>query len=119
MSRDSKNWCGAIEGRPPQFLHRLNSAVSPSMVSFIAVGTPMSENGAADLSGVLSAAEEIAKEVSRLPYHRDQEHRAGRHQRSVREIVERKVNHRIDVCSVPEFLKEGSAIEDFMRPTAW
>jgi len=34
----------------------------------------------------------------------------------VRELVERTGAHRIDVCSVPEFLKEGSAIEDFMRP---
>jgi len=98
------------------FTTDLASAISQSMVSFIAVGTPMSANGAADLSGVLSAAEAIARAAS--GYHiiavkstvpvgtNDQ----------VREIVGRAVRHRIDVCSVPEFLKEGSAIEDFMRP---
>jgi UDPglucose 6-dehydrogenase len=98
------------------FTTDLTSAISQSMVSFIAVGTPMSANGAADLSGVLSAAEAIARAAtgyhiiavkSTVP--------VGTNDR-VREIVERAVSHRIDVCSVPEFLKEGSAIEDFMRP---
>jgi UDPglucose 6-dehydrogenase len=98
------------------FTTDLTSAISQSMVSFIAVGTPMSASGAADLSGVLSAAEAIARAAtgyhiiavkSTVP--------VGTNDR-VREIVERAVSHRIDVCSVPEFLKEGSAIEDFMRP---
>jgi UDPglucose 6-dehydrogenase len=91
-------------------------AVAQSMVSFIAVGTPMGSDGAADLSGVLKAAEEIARAVtgyhvlcvkSTVP--------VGTNDR-VREIVARLARHKIDVCSVPEFLKEGSAIEDFMRP---
>src|SRR6202167_1735971 len=98
------------------FTTDLVSAISQSMVSFIAVGTPMGANGAADLSGVLKAAEAIARAVtgyhiiaikSTVP--------VGTNDK-VREIVERAVKHRIDVCSVPEFLKEGSAIEDFMRP---
>ncbi len=98
------------------FTTDLISAISQSMVSFIAVGTPMGANGAADLSGVLKAAEAIARAVtgyhiiaikSTVP--------VGTNDK-VREIVERTVSHRIDVCSVPEFLKEGSAIEDFMRP---
>src|SRR5580704_2563590 len=98
------------------FTTDLISAISQSMVSFIAVGTPMGTNGAADLSGVLKAAEAIARAVtgyhiiaikSTVP--------VGTNDK-VREIVERTVSHRIDVCSVPEFLKEGSAIEDFMRP---
>ena len=98
------------------FTTDLSAAISQSMVSFVAVGTPMNANGSADLSGVLGAAEEIARAA--IGYHiiavkstvpvgtNDQ----------VRDLVERTVNHRIDVCSVPEFLKEGSAIEDFMRP---
>jgi UDPglucose 6-dehydrogenase len=98
------------------FTTDLLSAISQSMVSFIAVGTPMSETGAADLSGVLSAAEAIARAAtgyhiiaikSTVP--------VGTNDK-VREIVDRTSSHRIDVCSVPEFLKEGSAIEDFMRP---
>jgi UDPglucose 6-dehydrogenase len=98
------------------FTTDLPDAISQSMVSFIAVGTPKNANGAADLSGVLGAAEEIAKAAngyhiiaikSTVP--------VGTNDR-VCELVERTVSHRIDVCSVPEFLKEGSAIEDFMRP---
>ncbi len=103
------------EGRL-SFSTELRGAINASMVSFIAVGTPMSKSGAADLSGVMRAAEEIAGAVagyhiiaikSTVP--------VGTNDR-VREIVSRVAAHRIDVCSVPEFLKEGSAIEDFMRP---
>jgi UDPglucose 6-dehydrogenase len=103
------------EGRL-SFTTDLQSAVPSAMVSFIAVGTPMSKSGAADLTGVLTAAEEIAKAVagyhiiaikSTVP--------VGTNDR-VRNIVSKSAHHRVDVCSVPEFLKEGSAIEDFMRP---
>src|SRR5579885_944712 len=103
------------EGRL-SFSTELRGAVGASMVSFIAVGTPMSKSGAADLSGVMRAAEEIAKAVagyhiiaikSTVP--------VGTNDR-VREVVSRVARHRVDVCSCPEFLKEGSAIEDFMRP---
>jgi UDPglucose 6-dehydrogenase len=91
-------------------------AIGNSMISFIAVGTPMSKDGAADLSGVMKAAETIARAVtgyhiicvkSTVP--------VGTNDK-VRELVARLSKHKIDVCSVPEFLKEGSAIEDFMRP---
>ncbi len=91
-------------------------AVAQSMVTYIAVGTPMSASGAADLTAIFKAAEDIAKAVtgyhiiavkSTVP--------VGTNDR-IREIVDRLAKHRTDVCSVPEFLKEGSAIEDFMRP---
>ncbi len=103
------------EGRL-QFTLSSAEAIAQSIVSFIAVGTPMSKNGAADLSGVFKAAEEIAKSVtgyhvivvkSTVP--------VGTNDR-IREIVGRHAKHQVDVCSVPEFLKEGSAVEDFMRP---
>jgi UDPglucose 6-dehydrogenase len=105
-----------IKERRLSFTTDLAGAISQSMVSFIAVGTPMSPSGAADLSGVLSAAEAIARAAegyhiiavkSTVPVGTNDQ---------LRELVERAVPHRIDVCSVPEFLKEGSAIEDFMRP---
>src|SRR6202011_3750697 len=67
-------------------------------------------------SGVLSAAESIARVA--IGYHIiaiKSTVPVGTSDR-VRKAVEPIANHRIDVCSVPEFLKEGSAIEDFMRP---
>ncbi|MGH7907102.1 MAG: UDP-glucose dehydrogenase family protein [Candidatus Binataceae bacterium] len=102
------------EGRL-RFTTYLASAVSQSLVTFIAVGTPMSKNGAADLSGVLGAAEEIMKAA------------AGYHIIAVKSTVPVGTNDRLtalaerlgsrtDLCSCPEFLKEGSAVEDFMRP---
>jgi UDPglucose 6-dehydrogenase len=103
------------EGRL-HFTTDIAEAVAQSMVSYIAVGTPMSASGAADLTAIYKAAEDIATSVtgyhiiavkSTVP--------VGTNDR-VREIVNRVAKHRTDVCSVPEFLKEGSAIEDFMRP---
>ena len=67
------------EGRL-SFTTELAPAVQHSMVSFIAVGTPMSASGAADLTGVLKAAEGGRKGRQRLSYHCGQEHGAGRHQ---------------------------------------
>ncbi len=103
------------EGRV-RFSADLAEAVTGSIVSFIAVGTPPSRNGAADLSSVVHAAEEIARNArgyhiiavkSTVP--------VGTNEK-LREIVARAGRDDIDVCSVPEFLKEGAAIEDFMRP---
>lgn len=103
------------EGRL-SFTTELEQAVSQSMVSFIAVGTPMSDSGAADLSQVFAVAEQIAKAAS--GYHIiaiKSTVPVGTNHR-VRAIVGANGHGRIEVCSVPEFLKEGSAIEDFMRP---
>lgn len=91
-------------------------AVAQSMISFIAVGTPMNSDGAATLDGVFEAAKTIAASVtgyhvlcvkSTVP--------VGTNDR-IDEIARRVAKHKVDVCSVPEFLKEGSAVEDFMRP---
>ena len=103
------------EGRL-HFTTDISEAIKQSMVSYIAVGTPMSASGAADLTAIFKAAEDIAKAItgyhivavkSTVP--------VGTNDR-VREVVGKFAKHRADVCSVPEFLKEGSAIEDFMRP---
>jgi len=103
------------EGRL-RFTTDVTSAVSQSLVSFIAVGTPMSADGAADIGQVLGEAAKIARAAtgyhiiavkSTVP--------VGTNDK-VREIVSRAAKHAIDVCAIPEFLKEGSAVEDFMRP---
>jgi UDPglucose 6-dehydrogenase len=91
-------------------------AVAKSMITFIAVGTPMDASGAADLSAVFKAAEQIGKAIS--GYHIvvvKSTVPVGTNDK-VQEIVTRYAGDDVDVCSVPEFLKEGSAIEDFTRP---
>src|SRR5215471_18055912 len=105
-----------LKERRLSFTCDLPAAVARSMVSFVSVGTPMSPSGAADLSGVLAVSEDIARAAS--GYHIiaiKSTVPVGTNDR-VRDRVRRITNSEIDVCSVPEFLKEGSAVEDFMRP---
>ena len=90
-------------------------------VQFIAVGTPPDEDGSADLRYVVAAARSIGRHMTRLPRRRRQVHRAGRHRRPVREAIAeelQRARHRVpfSVVSNPEFLKEGAAVEDFMKP---
>ncbi|NIR42501.1 MAG: UDP-glucose/GDP-mannose dehydrogenase family protein [Gemmatimonadetes bacterium] len=87
-----------------------------SEIIFIAVGTPPDEDGSADLRHVLDVAavigdsmngEKIVVTKSTVP--------VGTARR-VRETIEGRTDHPVHVCSNPEFLKEGAAIDDFMRP---
>ncbi len=103
------------EGRL-QFTTDTAEAVAQSMVSFIAVGTPMRDGGAADLSGVIRAAETVAEAATGYHVLAIKSTVPVGTNRKVCETVARCAKHAVDVCSVPEFLKEGSAIEDFMRP---
>jgi UDPglucose 6-dehydrogenase len=92
------------------------AAVSASEVVFIAVGTPAGEAGDADLSNVLQAARQIGAALraytvvvtkSTVP--------VGTTDR-VREEIRRHTAHDFDVVSNPEFLKEGAALDDFLKP---
>ena len=93
-----------------------SAAVKQSLVCFIAVGTPPGEDGSADLAAVLRVAAEIASAMdgyrvivnkSTVP--------VGTAER-VRQVVASRTNHPFDVVSNPEFLKEGAAVDDFMKP---
>src|SRR5262249_3116368 len=98
------------------FETELGPAVAKSMITFIAVGTPMDSSGAADLSAVFKAAEEVGRAIN--GYHivvTKSTVPVGTNDK-IEEIVARWAGEDFDVCSVPEFLKEGSAIEDFTRP---
>ena len=94
----------------------LADAVKKSPVCFIAVGTPSGADGAADLSAVMAVAAAIGRAMdgyrvivakSTVPIGT-----AGR----IKEAVAAATRHPFDVVSNPEFLKEGAAIEDFMKP---
>ncbi len=98
------------------FTTDLVAAVRGSEICFIAVGTPESSDGSADLRAVLAVAEAIGAAMngyrvivlkSTVP--------VGTADK-VREALRAKTTHEFDVISNPEFLKEGAAIEDFMKP---
>lgn len=103
------------EGRL-EFTTDLRSAVSRATIVFLAVGTPPSADGTADLSYVMAAARDIGRAMtertvvvikSTVPI--------GTSQR-VREAVAAHTKHPFAMASNPEFLKEGAAIADFLRP---
>ncbi len=98
------------------FSTALPRAVRASQIVFIAVGTPSGEDGSADLKHVLAVAKDLARAMngykvivakSTVP--------AGTSVR-LREVIRRETTHPFSVVSNPEFLKQGAAIDDFMRP---
>src|SRR5262244_2564521 len=94
----------------------LASAVSQSEVVFIAVGTPEGESGDADLQHLLAAAEEIGRAMKGYTVLVDKSTVPVGTADRVRETVSRVTTHPFDVVSNPEFLKEGAAIDDFLKP---
>ncbi|HET8725555.1 MAG TPA: nucleotide sugar dehydrogenase, partial [Anaeromyxobacteraceae bacterium] len=91
-------------------------AVADVDVAFIAVGTPPGETGEADLSYVLAAAEQIGRAIGRYTVVVNKSTVPVGSADKVAEVVARVAKAPFDVVSNPEFLKEGAAIEDFMRP---
>ena len=103
------------EGRL-RFSTDLTRAVRDAEVIFIAVGTPPNEDGSADLSHVLDVAGEIGRAMNapRLVVNKSTVP-VGTADR-VEAAIRAATSCPVDVASNPEFLKEGAAIEDFMRP---
>ncbi len=104
-----------------RFLTSFGEVADDVEVVFIAVGTPPDEDGSADLSHVLDVAREIGRRMTRsLVVATKSTVPVGTCDR-VREIIAAELAARsaeveFDVASNPEFLKEGNAVEDFMRP---
>jgi UDPglucose 6-dehydrogenase len=98
------------------FTTSIADAVCDVDVAFIAVGTPPGEDGSADLSYVLAAAEDIGKHLTRYAVIVNKSTVPVGSAEKVRDAVEEVSRAPFDVVSNPEFLKEGSAIDDFMRP---
>ena len=94
----------------------LAEAVGQSMITFITVGTPNDSAGAADLRAVLEVADGIGKALSGYHIVAIKSTVPVGTGDKVAEVIARHARGEFDVCSVPEFLKEGSAIEDFTRP---
>lgn len=106
---------GSREGRL-KFTTSLKTGVTESDIIFIAVGTPQDEDGSADLSQVLSVASEIGKCMNGHKTIVDKSTVPVGTAKLVEAAISKQTKHSFDVVSNPEFLKEGAAIEDFMRP---
>ncbi len=103
------------------FTTSLSKALKEATICFIAVGTPMSEDGNADLSYVRAAAEEIGQVMIHPLYIVDKSTVPVGTAQIVKNIIQQELNRRgldltFDVISNPEFLKEGAAVADCMRP---
>ena len=105
-----------VKAKRLRFTTDLADAVSNSLAIFLAVGTPAAADGSSDLSAVLGLAKEIGGRMdgyrilvmkSTVP--------VGTHKK-VAEVVAAETIHPFDYVSNPEFLKEGAAVDDFVRP---
>jgi len=101
-----------------RFTIDLHAAVRDSVIVFITVGTPPKESGETDLSAVEAVAREIAAAMERYMVIVNKSTVPVGTGDFVRDVIERHQRRRVpfDVVSNPEFLREGSAIEDTLRP---
>jgi UDPglucose 6-dehydrogenase len=98
------------------FTTDLADAIGSADVIFIAVGTPPGEDGAADLKYVLQVADLIGRHMTREIVVVTKSTVPVGSAAKVEKAVAREAKFPFHVCSNPEFLKEGDAVEDFMRP---
>ena len=98
------------------FTTDIPSAIAPAEVVFIAVGTPPDEDGSADLKHVLAVADAIGRHATReLVIVTKSTVPVGTAEK-VAAVVSPLIKVPFHMCSNPEFLKEGAAVEDFMKP---
>ena len=98
------------------FTTALPRGVRSSQIIFIAVGTPTGEDGSADLQHVLNVAGEIGRSMDTYKVIVNKSTVPVGTAKKVREVIRRETTHPFSVVSNPEFLKQGAAIDDFMKP---
>jgi UDPglucose 6-dehydrogenase len=98
------------------FTTDLRAAVGASEIVFIAVGTPQDEDGSADLRHVLAVARDVGRAITKYTVIVDKSTVPVGTARKVHEVIAAETKQPFSVVSNPEFLKQGAAIEDFMKP---
>jgi len=99
-----------------EFTTDIRRVTTDSRVIFIAVGTPPDEDGSADLRHVLDVARVIGESMNEEKIVVTKSTVPVGTASQVRVEIEKRTTHPVHVCSNPEFLKEGAALDDFMRP---
>jgi UDPglucose 6-dehydrogenase len=110
-----------VENGNLNFSNSLSDVINQAEIIFIAVGTPMGENGSADLKHVLEVAKSIGENINKHLIVVNKSTVPIGTADKVKEVIQRELDKRkvsfpFDVVSNPEFLKEGAAINDFMKP---
>ncbi|MEN9799577.1 MAG: hypothetical protein RL653_3274 [Pseudomonadota bacterium] len=105
-----------VRGGRLAFTTDVRAAVAGAAAVFIAVGTPEGENGEADLQYVLAAARDVARALTGYAVIVDKSTVPVGTADKVRAAVAEVTQHPFDVVSNPEFLKEGAALDDFLKP---
>ncbi|MCD6543304.1 MAG: UDP-glucose/GDP-mannose dehydrogenase family protein, partial [Flavobacteriaceae bacterium] len=110
-----------VDNKGLHFSTMLNDGLKNAAIVFIAVGTPMGDDGSADLQYVLSVAKQIGQEMEKPLIIVDKSTVPVGTGDKVRETIQKELDTRnveieFHIVSNPEFLKEGAAIEDFMKP---
>jgi len=105
-----------VKERRLSFTTDVDAAVKASDIVFIAVGTPPGEDGSADLQYVVAAAKSVGKAANGPKIIVDKSTVPVGTAKKVKAAAQAETTHPITVVSNPEFLKEGAAIDDFMKP---
>ncbi len=110
-----------VENKSLLFGSKLKDGLKKAEIVFIAVGTPMGADGSADLQYVLSVAEQLGREMEKPLIIVDKSTVPVGTGDKVKVVVQRELDKRgstieFHVVSNPEFLKEGAALQDFMKP---
>lgn len=98
------------------FSEDLDMAVKNSLICFIAVGTPLADDGSADLSAVMEVAQNIAKAMNEYKVIVNKSTVPVGTAHEMNELVKKHTKYDFDIVSNPEFLKQGAAVDDFLRP---
>lgn len=105
-----------LEEERLSFTTDLADTVAEALMIFLCVGTPIQEDGFADISGVIRAAEQVARAMTGYRIIVNKTTCPPGTADAIEEAVRNRTEHTCDVVANPDFLKEGSAIDDFMRP---